>query len=58
MEYSSVEENLYQSVLNSPMMRYNNYRSGKYRKRRTKWISSTAYLNTYLGLGLMRGRKV
>ena len=52
MAYSSVEENLYQSVLNSQMMRYNNHRSGIYHKRRTKWISSTAYFDMYLGLGV------
>ena len=44
MAYSSVEENLYQSVSYSQMMRYNNHKSGIYHKRREKWISSTAYL--------------
>ena len=44
MAYSSVEENLYQSVLYSQMMRYNNRKSGIYHKRRIKWIFPTAYL--------------
>jgi len=44
MAYSSVEENWYQSVLNSQLMPYNDHKSGMYHKRRIKWIFPTASL--------------